>query len=101
MTHKQSLTPEEVIKAAYFHVVMKLNQHDVAVILNVNQGRIAEACVAMMYAANNARDLYLKVRANKEVEEIESLLPMPLPALAPPPSTKKRTRKPTSKGNHP
>lgn len=63
-----SLTPEDVIKAAYFHYVMKLDQHEVACILNVNQGRIAEACVGIMYAAANVRDFYNKARADKEVE---------------------------------
>ena len=66
-----SLTPEDVIKAAYFHYVMKLDQHEVATILNVNQGRVAEACVGIMYAAVNFRDMYNRARADKEELEKE------------------------------
>jgi len=66
-----SLTPEDVIRAAYFHYVMKLDQHEVATILNVNQGRVAEACVGIMYAAVNFRDMYNKARTDKEEIEKE------------------------------
>lgn len=40
---KASLTPEEELKAAYFHLVVGWEQHDIAAFYSVNGGRVAEA----------------------------------------------------------
>jgi hypothetical protein len=47
MGDKTSLTFEEKITAAWAHYVKKHNQHDIAALMNVNPGRVAEACVAV------------------------------------------------------
>lgn len=44
MTMKTSLTFEEKITAAYMHYVRKVEQQDIAVLYDVNQGRVSEAC---------------------------------------------------------
>jgi hypothetical protein len=41
---KTALTQEEMITAAYFHYVRKLDQQDIAQLYGVNQGRVNEAC---------------------------------------------------------
>jgi len=58
MKGQAALSPEDVIRVAYFVHVMGLTQHDAATILNINQGRIAEACLAVMHTATNVREIY-------------------------------------------
>lgn len=44
------LTPEEKLKAAYFHYVIGLDQHIIAAMFVVNPGRVAEAVKAVKQA---------------------------------------------------
>ena len=48
---KQNLTPEEKIKAAAAHELLGIDQHHLAFIFGVNQGRVAEAVIALRKAA--------------------------------------------------
>ena len=48
---KTALTIEERIKCAYLHFVRGLSQQDLATAFEVNQGRVAEACLAIKAAA--------------------------------------------------
>jgi hypothetical protein len=41
---KTSLTPEEQLIAAYSHYILGIEQQSIAVLMNVNGGRINEAC---------------------------------------------------------
>ena len=53
------LTPEQRIRAAAAHYCDGISQHVIAALLGVNQGRINEACRAIMMAASDpvaARD---------------------------------------------
>ncbi len=47
---KSSLTFEEKVKAAYLHFVMGVEQQLLAIIFEVNIGRINEACAAVKNA---------------------------------------------------
>ena len=49
---KGSLTPEEKIKVAHFHLIVGWKQHDLAAFLGVNSGRIAEAVTAVRKAVD-------------------------------------------------
>lgn len=49
------LTPEDRIKAAFMHYVRGIAQEDLATMLGVNQGRINEACLAILKAAQEPR----------------------------------------------
>lgn len=49
--NKTSLTPREKIKAAYAYEIMGIAQHDIAALFEVNQGRVADAIKAILYAA--------------------------------------------------
>ena len=55
---KTALTPEEVLEVAYWHHVMGMKQHDIAAMYHLNAGRVAEACRAMEYAAENHKEIY-------------------------------------------
>lgn len=48
---KAALTPEEKIKAAAAHDLLGVDQHVLAFIFGVNQGRIAEAITEIRKAA--------------------------------------------------
>ena len=43
---KPHLTPTEKLSAAYFHLVMGVDQHQIAAMYRVNQGRVSEAVSA-------------------------------------------------------
>ena len=66
MSNKSVLTIEEVIKVGYLHHIMGVEQMALAVAFSVNQGRIAEACIAMLYAAENVKELYQMAVASKK-----------------------------------
>jgi hypothetical protein len=54
-TPHPSLTPEERIKAAYFHFILGMDQALVAHVLATNSGRVAEACIAVKLAVENPK----------------------------------------------
>lgn len=66
MAHKTSLTPEEAIKVAYLKHIMGIEQHVLSVVFSVNQGRIAEACVALEYTARNVLLIYKQAKGEEE-----------------------------------
>jgi hypothetical protein len=47
MSKKTALTFEEKITAAYVHYVHEVDQHIIALVYGINQGRINEACLAI------------------------------------------------------
>jgi hypothetical protein len=49
---KTSLTNEEKIKVAFFHLVKGYPQHDLAALFEVNAGRVAEAVTTIRTALN-------------------------------------------------
>ena len=50
---KTALTFEERIKCAYLHFVRGISQQDLATAYEVNQGRVAEACLAIKSAGED------------------------------------------------
>jgi hypothetical protein len=62
MAEKAVLTFEEIIKVAYLYHVMKVEQHALSIAFSVNSGRIAEACMAMSFAAKHVKDLYQQAK---------------------------------------
>jgi len=55
---KVGLTPQEVIIVAHAHLLLGLDQHVLAGMYGVNQGRINEAVKVMQDAAEHHRDYY-------------------------------------------
>jgi hypothetical protein len=55
---KAHLEPEEVLRAAYAHMVFGVDQHALAACFGVNQGRIAEVCGAIEWAIGNHMLIY-------------------------------------------
>jgi DNA-directed RNA polymerase specialized sigma24 family protein len=51
----KDLTPEQRMIVAQAHYVLGISQEHLAFILQVNQGRINEACLAIRKAANNPK----------------------------------------------
>lgn len=52
---KGYLTFEEQITAAHLHYVQDIDQHVIAFAMNVNQGRVSEACTAVRDALRGLR----------------------------------------------
>ena len=48
----KQLTPIERIKVAFMHYVRNISQDDLAAMMDVNQGRVNEACLAIKKAAD-------------------------------------------------
>jgi hypothetical protein len=46
------------IRVAYGHYCLGLDQHDLAALMGVNAGRVAEACVAVRLAVENPQKAY-------------------------------------------
>lgn len=55
---KKDLSPHEVLMVAHAHLIGGVDQHTLASMYSVNQGRINEACVVMREAAENHRQLH-------------------------------------------
>lgn len=53
MSNKTTLTFEEKITAAHLHYVQGLDQHVIAFAMNVNSGRVSEACTTVKKALRN------------------------------------------------
>lgn len=56
MALKAALTVEERIKSAYLHYILGIEQHAIAVAFEVNIGRVNEACLAILAAAQNPKE---------------------------------------------
>ncbi len=50
-----SLNFEQRLRAAHAHFILGVKQHDVAAILSVNAGRVAEACKAVELALQDPK----------------------------------------------
>jgi hypothetical protein len=59
-----SLTPEQILRVANAHILDGIDQHKLASLFGVNQGRIAEAVGAVRYAMDNHALIY-KVATGK------------------------------------
>jgi hypothetical protein len=75
-SEKTALTPDEVLRVAYASIIRRIDQDDLAALLDVNSGRVAEAIIAIRWAINNHKAIYRhsrrrKVEAKLAVEEDE------------------------------
>lgn len=52
---KTELTPQEVVMVAHAHLICGVDQHTLASMYGVNQGRVNEACVVMRETAENLK----------------------------------------------
>lgn len=55
---KTSLTPQEVIKVAFQHLILGIDQATLASMYGVNQGRINEAVVVMRETAEKHMEFH-------------------------------------------
>jgi hypothetical protein len=55
---KTALTPDEVLRVAFAHLLYGVDQHALAMLFTVNPGRIAEAVKAIEWAMNNHMTIY-------------------------------------------
>ena len=63
---KTQLTPEEAVKAFVANRIHGVHQDVLAMLFDVNSGRIAEAVIAIEYASRNVKDLYLRAIEQKQ-----------------------------------
>lgn len=63
---KKSLTPNEVLIVANAALVSGVFQHHLAAMYGVDSGRIAEAVVAIRWAAENHRKVYRHIQIMKK-----------------------------------
>lgn len=59
---KKALTPQEVIMVAHAHLICGIDQHILASMYGVNQGRINEACVVIRDTAENLMQRHRELR---------------------------------------
>jgi hypothetical protein len=59
---KASLTPDEVLRVAYAHIIHGVDQHVLASLMAVYPGRTAVACKVIEWAMNNHMALYKHIR---------------------------------------
>ena len=50
---KPALSPKERITCAYMHYVLGREQNEIAQTMGVNPGRVNEACLSIMWVAEN------------------------------------------------
>ena len=62
------LTPEQMLRVATAHIISHVDQHTLAALMGVNQGRINEACKAIEWAINNHVLAYKLARGKAHVE---------------------------------
>lgn len=67
---KKSLTPDEVLAAAYAALIAHVHQHHIAASHGVDSGRVAEAVVAMKWAAENHKVIYRHVHRQKKMKKV-------------------------------
>jgi predicted transcriptional regulator len=65
-----SLTPEQVLRVAVAHLQNGIDQHHLAQLMGVNQGRINEAVKALDWAIHNHRQAYALARGWAHVVEV-------------------------------
>jgi hypothetical protein len=68
---KKELTPREVLIVAYANLIERIDQHKLAGMYGVNQGRINEAIKVMQWAADNHRQLHKERMARMHGKETE------------------------------
>jgi len=61
------LTPEQVLRVAYGHILDGIDQHKLAALMGVNQGRINEACKAIEFTINHLRDIHDITQGKAEI----------------------------------
>ena len=62
---KKSLTETEVLQVAHAVLVCGVSQHHLAGMFGVDSGRVAEAVVAVRWAAENHKTIYRHVRKRR------------------------------------
>lgn len=55
---KRELTPQEALMVAHAHLIGGVDQHTLASMYSVNQGRVNEAIVVLREAAENHKTLH-------------------------------------------
>ena len=69
------LSPEQRIRVAYMHFSRAMSQEDLAACFNVNQGRINEACLAILKAAHDpkgVRKYKTPVKKKRKVKRVRA-----------------------------
>lgn len=61
------LTPEQMLRVATAHIIGKVDQHTLAALMGVNQGRINEAVKAIEWAIGNHVLAYKLARGKAHV----------------------------------
>jgi len=64
---EKALEPEEVLRVAHAHLVNGVSQQAIAQLMNINGGRVSEACTAMEFAAANVKEIYEVARGAKKI----------------------------------
>jgi len=63
---KVSLDPEEVLRIAAAHLLMGVHQHTLASMWGTDSGRVAEAVIALRWAAEHHKLIYRHVNKGKK-----------------------------------
>lgn len=63
---KTSLTPHEVVMVAHAHLVGGIDQHALSSMFSVNPARVAEAIVAIRFAAERHMEIYEMAKAKRK-----------------------------------
>lgn len=63
---KKSLSPEDVVRIAFAHLLCDVHQHTLASMWGMDSGRVAEAIVAMRWAAEHHKELYRHIQRQKK-----------------------------------
>lgn len=63
---KGFLEPHEVLRVAFAHLILGIDQNHLATLFNVNSGRIAEAVMAVRWAVTNHKSVYADVAEAKK-----------------------------------
>jgi hypothetical protein len=69
MSERTVLTPEERLRVAAAHHCSGIAQHELAFVLGINSGRIAEATMALWMAAQNPKAAIEAMRASGKFED--------------------------------
>ena len=69
MAVKQELTAEEVIRVAYGHFILGIEQQSIAAMFGVNSGRVSEACQAIWATAEDPREAYRALKKEENAHD--------------------------------
>lgn len=67
----EHLTEDQILRVANAHIIDGIDQHKLAAIMGVNQGRINEAVRAIRYTMENLYDVYAVARGKARIVSID------------------------------